>query len=157
MQTKIVYIVVSNDSDIYLEQSLLSMYSLRIHNPDTEIILIVDDLTDATIKGQRSNILKYITSKVVVDINEKYNSLQRSRILKTSMRKYVEGSFLYIDNDTIITSSLVEIDNFSYDIGAVKELHLPSFRSQYDFVKIKKISKNLPAKLILILNILMLE
>jgi hypothetical protein len=138
MQTKIVYVLVSNDSDTYLEQALLSMCSLRIHNPDTEIILIVDDLTDATITGKRSNILKYITSKVVVNIQGKYTNLQRSRILKTSMIEYIEGDFLYIDNDTIITSSLAEIDNFSYDVGAIRELHLPSFRSHYDFVKIKK-------------------
>jgi hypothetical protein len=123
MKTKIVYAVVSNDSDIYLEQTLLSVYSARIYMPEANIILLVDDLTDTAFKGKRSKILDYITSKVVVKIEGKYTKQQRSRILKTSIREYIEGDFLFIDSDTIITSSLSEIDVFPYDVGAVKNEH----------------------------------
>jgi hypothetical protein len=124
MNTKIVYALVSNESDIYLEQTLLSAYSARIHMPDVEIILIIDDLTEITIKGNRCKIMDYITSKIVIKIEGKYTNQQRSRILKTNMRKYVIGDFLFIDSDTIITSSLSEIDSFTYNIGAVRNLHM---------------------------------
>ena len=42
MKTKIVYCIVSNDEDIYLEQAWVSIYTLRRHNPDAEVILLVD-------------------------------------------------------------------------------------------------------------------
>jgi hypothetical protein len=142
MKTKIVYTVSSNENDSYLEQTLMSIYSLKVHNPNAEIILLVDDLTDNTITGKRNNILKLISSKIVVFIEGKYTNMQRSRILKTIMREYVEGDFLYIDNDTIITAPLDEIDDFSYDIGAVKELHI-SLKEQYDLVLINRNIKKL--------------
>jgi hypothetical protein len=52
MKTKIVY-----EQDIYLEQTLLSVYSARLHMPDAEIILLVDDLTNKTINGKRNKII----------------------------------------------------------------------------------------------------
>ena len=33
MKTKIVYVVVSDDADFYLEQTLVSVYSARLYNP----------------------------------------------------------------------------------------------------------------------------
>jgi hypothetical protein len=129
MRTKIVYILVSNEEDIYLEQTLLSAYSAKTHMPDANIILLVDDLTDKTINGKRSKILDYITSKTVVEIEGKYTNQQRSRILKTSITEHVNGDFLFIDSDTIITTSLEEVDSFDFDIGAVKDLHGSSLKT----------------------------
>lgn len=34
MKTKIIYVLVSNENDCYLEQALVSIYSLRLYNPD---------------------------------------------------------------------------------------------------------------------------
>ena len=42
MKTKIVYAVVSDESDVYLEQVVLSAYSLRQHNPTAFVELVVD-------------------------------------------------------------------------------------------------------------------
>lgn len=141
MRTKIVYVVVSNDNDVYLEQALLSVYSAKFYNPNTEIILLVDNFTNATIKGKRAKILDYISSKVVVEIKGKYTNQQRSRILKTSVREYIEGDFLFIDSDTIITSSLMEIDSFGSDIGAVKDFHLSLEKNPGLYHFIRKIAK----------------
>jgi hypothetical protein len=143
MKTKIVYVVVSNDSDIYLEQTLLSAYSARLYMPDVEIILIVDYLTNTTIKDKRSKILDYITTKIVVKIEGNYTNMQRSRILKTSIREHVRGDFLFIDSDTIITSSLSEIDSFNHDIGAVKNDHAPSIEECYNFRYMQGIQKDM--------------
>ena len=124
MKTSIVYCVVSEDKDIYLEQTLVSAYSLRLHNPDAHVLLVVDQFTNKNIKGKRAEILKYISEKVVVDVPTEYNKKERSRYLKTTLRKYIKGDYLFIDSDTIICDSLDETDNFPYDIGAVKDRHL---------------------------------
>jgi hypothetical protein len=137
MNTKIVYVLVSNEHDFYLEQTLLSVYSAKIHMPNVEIILLVDNLTDVTINGLRSTILDYITSKIVVEIDGDYTNQQRSRILKTSIIEHVKGDFLFIDSDTIITSSLEEVDSFDFDIGAVRDIHISLLKKHSDYLGIK--------------------
>ena len=58
MKTKIVYVVVSDDADFYLEQTLVSVYSARLYNPNAEILLLVDSETNKTILGKREAILQ---------------------------------------------------------------------------------------------------
>jgi lipopolysaccharide biosynthesis glycosyltransferase len=141
MKTKIVYVVTSDETDVYLEQALLSVFSLRRHNPNAFVELVVDQDTDATIVGKRGEILKYIDHKVVVNIPEEYNKLSRSRWLKTSLRQYIKGDFLYIDADTIITDDLSEIDSFPFSLGAVINAHVPiSLRRDTSYMR--KIKNN---------------
>ena len=143
MKTKLVYVMVSNEKDIYLERTLLSVFSARLYMPDVEIVLLVDELTDKSLQGKRRKLLDYITSKIVVNIDEKYNKKQRSRILKTSLREHVRGDFLFIDSDTLITSSLAEADEFDFDIGAAPDTCLENnpvlifrIKSGFDIVKL---------------------
>lgn len=81
MKTKIVYVVTSDETDVYLEQALLSVFSLRKHNPNAYVEFVVDQDTDATIAGKREEIMKYIDNKVVVNVPEEYNKVCRSRWL----------------------------------------------------------------------------
>lgn len=141
MKTKIVYVVTSDESDVYLEQALLSVFSLRKHNPNAYVELVVDQDTDATITGKREEILKYIDNKVVVNVPEEYNKVCRSRWLKTSLRKHIKGDFLFIDTDTIVTDDLSEIDSFQGNLGAVIDAHTPIyFRKDSEYIK--KLKKN---------------
>ena len=123
MKTKIVYVVVSDEHDIYLEQACLSMHSLRLYNPDAMITVVLDKHTNATICGKRSIILDYVSEKIVINPEGKFSKMQLSRFIKTNLRKYVIGDFLFIDSDTIITSSLADIDLCPYKLAAVKDGH----------------------------------
>ena len=40
MKTKILYVLVSSEADVYLEQALVSAYSARRHNPDAVLTLL---------------------------------------------------------------------------------------------------------------------
>lgn len=141
MKTKIVYVVTSDETDIYLEQALLSVFSLRKHNPNAYVELVVDQDTDATIAGKRGEILKYIDHKVVVNVPEEYNKVCRSRWMKTSLRQHIQGDFLFVDTDTIVTDKLCKIDSFIGNLGAVMDAHVP-IRSRKNSEYIKKIKKN---------------
>ena len=125
MKTKIVYTVVSDETDIFLEQALLSIFSLRKYNPDTFVELVIDQVTNESIIGKRSEIKKYVNKITVVEVPANYNKGPKSRWIKTNLRNLIEGDFLFIDTDTIITDSLEEIDDFDGDIGAVKDKHAP--------------------------------
>lgn len=131
MQTKLVYVLTCADSGTYIEQALMSVYSARYWNPDAYIVLIVDDRTDLLIRNSRSEILHYISEKKVITFKDSSLSmLYRSRWLKTNVRQLVEGDFLFIDCDTVVTSDLSDIDYVQYDLAMVPDEHLPI--SEYD-------------------------
>ena len=123
MQTKIVYTLVSDNSDTYLEQALLSVYSLRLHNPQAIVELVVDQFTAMTIVDKREEIKKYITNLIEIEVPSELNKVQRSRYLKTNLRAFIKGDYLFIDCDTVICDNLDEIDNFDGDLGMVPDIN----------------------------------
>lgn len=128
---KVVYILVSSDNDLYLEQLWVSLYSLRIYNPTVEVVLLMDDATVKTLESNRSKIREYINKEIVVDVPREYSSKERSRYIKTTFRKYLRGDLLFLDTDTVITGSLADIANLKCDVACVLDYHLPLSLSIY--------------------------
>ena len=52
MKTKIVYAVVSDETDIFLEQALLSIFSLKKYNTNAFVELVIDQETNESIIGK---------------------------------------------------------------------------------------------------------
>ena len=123
MTTKIIYVIVSDETDTYLEQALISVYSARQQNQDAHISIVIDDLTAETIINKREEIKKYIDDTIVINIPGEHSKAYRSRFIKTNLRNLVKGDFLFIDTDTIICNPLNDIDDISWDICAVRELN----------------------------------
>lgn len=123
MSLKFVYALVSSENDYYAEQALISMHSLRLHNPDACIVLVTDSATLNTLTGNRSRIKDYIDEYVTVNPPVEFTPVQKSRFIKTSLRQNVKGDFLYIDNDTIIVDSLCELEDLDCEMGAVLNCH----------------------------------
>ena len=91
---KFLYILTSNEKDIYYEQTLVSVLSLRHYNPQAFITLLVDDKTDKNLVGFRSEIKNLIDEYKVVPFDDRLSNMVRSRFLKTNMRNLIEGDFL---------------------------------------------------------------
>ncbi len=123
MKTKIVYVLVSSEKDYYLEQAYVSMYSAKYHNPDAHVTLLVDKLTEESFVGRRKEMADCADELVVVDLDRNLSGMKRSRLLKTGVRLYVDGDFLFIDTDTIIAKSLADIDNIPYEMAACNDTH----------------------------------
>lgn len=123
MQTKLVYVLTCAPEATYIEQALISIWSARYHNPDAHIVLIIDDNTHQLLVGRRSEILNYISEELVVEVPAELSAMQASRWLKTSVRNLINGDFLFIDCDTIVTQNLSEIDSWDCQIGAVLDSH----------------------------------
>ena len=49
---KYVYVLVSSPNDLYYEQALMSVYSLRRHMKDADVVFLVDDTTAASFFGK---------------------------------------------------------------------------------------------------------
>lgn len=123
MKTKLIYSVVSSIDNYYLEQAFISIYSLKIHNPNAKVALVIDEGTLFVYNQNKTEIKNLIDELIVVKVDQSLSNLQKSRFLKTNLRNYINGDFLFIDSDTIICDKLDEIDTFDFDMGAVKDRH----------------------------------
>ena len=121
---KYVYVLTSDYSDFYLEQTLLSITSLRYFMPDAFVTLIVDNITEKNLIGKRAEIHKVINEFKSITIEEHFNNKVRSRFLKTTIRQNIKGDFLYIDGDTIISEDLSSVEKFEFDIATVLDEHI---------------------------------
>ena len=125
---KYVYVLASSVKDFYLEQAYISMFSLKHHMPDAHVVLLTDDITYASFVGLRKEELRYADEVIPVPLDAAYNQRQRSRLLKTLVREYVEGDYLFIDCDTVICRPFESLEPLSQDMAACVDTHCPDFR-----------------------------
>lgn len=120
MKTQIVYVLVSSEKDVFLEELWASVWSLRRYEPDVTVNVIVDELTAIRVKAN-AELMALITNVVVADVPEKYTPKERSREIKTRIRELIKGDFFYIDTDTVICKPLGDIDNCEYDVAGIPD------------------------------------
>jgi hypothetical protein len=128
---KYVYVLASSENDFYYEQFFLSVVSFRLYNPAAEVVLLLDTITKKKLTGNRAGYEKSVSDIVVIEPPNGLSQKEVSRFIKTSMRQYVTGDFLYIDCDTIIADSLDNTFPKDINIGAVSDCHIPLKRHHY--------------------------
>lgn len=141
MKTKVLYVIVSTEIDIYLEQAYISINSVKHHMPDCHISVIMDRLTERSLTNSRKKYLNKVDEIIVVDLNEQLSGQQRSRILKTSFRNHIKGDVLFIDCDTLIIRPLDEIDNFPAELAACRDSHSSLKSNPYRDMCIRHVAK----------------
>ena len=121
---KYVYVLSSSEKDTYYEQLFLSLSSMRLYNPDAEVIVLLDDKTKQGLTGKRAGYEKLVSEVIIINVPPEFSQKEASRWIKTSIHRYISGQFLFIDCDTIITENLDY--NFPSDIqiGAVLDTHV---------------------------------
>ena len=119
---KYLYVLVGSKNGFYCEQTLVSMASLKNVQPDAFVTLLVDNQTDKSFVPELERIKKYVSEYIVVPVEAHIHPIARSRHIKTSMRKYVEGDFLYIDADTVWNAPIDETV-FTHDVMGVLDGH----------------------------------
>lgn len=120
-----VYVLVSDETDYYYEQALMSVASLRLHMPKADVVVLVDNKTNDSFKASKErSLLSTMATIKPIDFEDKVSKVERSRLIKTSIPDYVEGSFLYIDCDTIICDDLSDIEQYPYPISGVLDGHV---------------------------------
>ncbi|MCH5240204.1 MAG: hypothetical protein J1F38_08265 [Muribaculaceae bacterium] len=121
MALKFVYVVVSSDQDYYAERAVISMYSLLKHNPGSNIVLITEKDTINSLTGIKSLLKSYVNEIHVEDLPIYLNQKQKSRFLKTSVRKIINGDFVFIDVDTLILGDIKELEEINCEIALVSQ------------------------------------
>lgn len=116
---KYLYVLVNSTTGFYIEQTYVSMLSLRHVTPDAFISLLVDDKTANIQDNKFLELIKSLVDEYkVISLPSNMPAIAKSRFIKTSMRKYISGDFLFIDSDTIWASPVDEKD-FTFDIMGV--------------------------------------
>lgn len=123
MKTQVVYVLVSSDKDYYLEELWVSLYSLRLYNPETYVVVMTDASTSERIKS-RQVLYAMISEVKVISVPGNYTPKQRSREIKTTVRNNITGDYLFIDTDTVICQPLSDSDMPDADISAVPDEHI---------------------------------
>ena len=121
---KYVYVLTSSENDIYYEQFLLSLASMRLYNPDAEVITLIDEKTKQGLTGKRSGYEKLVSRIIILKAPGELSQKETSRWIKTSVRNHLSGDFIFIDCDTIITDSIVCNIPDEIKIGAVLDTHV---------------------------------
>ena len=123
MKTKVVYVLTSSEDDLYLYQTMLSVFSLKRREPSVVVEIVVDKSTSNFITRKGNDYLNNVDNIIVVDVPKQYDKVQSSRYLKTCLREIIKGDFLFLDSDTIIADGISEVDYFNDDICMVLDVH----------------------------------
>ena len=121
---KVVYVLVFDPEDSFYEMFLLSLYSLRLHEKEREVEVVLDKDSYNCIILKNEPLLQGV-KLIGVDIPEQFDGLQKSRYLKTTLRNIIKGNFLYIDTDTLVCEPLTELETIEGDIAAVADWNGP--------------------------------
>jgi hypothetical protein len=122
---KYVYVLTSSEKDTYYEQFYLSLASMRLYNPDAEVVALIDEKTKHGLTGKRSGYEEFVSDIKVIKAPDEFSQKETSRWIKTSIRDQLSGDFLFIDCDTIITEKLEYEFPKDIKIGAVLDTHVP--------------------------------
>ena len=117
MIPQIVYVLVANEKNLYLEEMWVSIFSLRRHHPEATVKVLVDMETKEYL-SRFPQLTSMIDETVVVQTPAGYNEKQRSRQIKTTIRNVLKGDYIFIDTDTVICKPL---DGIVEDIAEMKD------------------------------------
>lgn len=125
MKTKVVYVVIGNNNNIFIEQCWCSIWSAKHYMPHCKVAVVADIATIENVKTvNRDGFLELIDELIDARVPEHYSNMEKSRWIKTNLRNLISGDFIYVDTDTLFTGDISEIDTFNCDIGMVKDLHM---------------------------------
>jgi hypothetical protein len=122
---KYIYVLTSSEKDFYYEQFFLSVSSLRLYNPDAYILVLLDKNTKDNLTGKRAEYEKIVTEIKIIETPSDLSQKEASRWIKTSIRRHINGDFIFIDCDTIISSNLEYNFPAEISVGAVFDTHAP--------------------------------
>ncbi len=116
----IVYALTSIGNDIFSCQTLVSISLVRHLYPKARIILLLDELSHVSLHSVKDPVLANVDQVVLIKTGMSA-PVQRNRFLKTTMRLVLEGSFVYLDSDTLPIRRFDELFAHDDDFAAVPD------------------------------------
>lgn len=125
---QVVYVLTRDGIDAgkgYLNALLLSASSLRRHVPDVHITCCCDSaMADHVRSLQEPN--TRLVDRWMECADATGGPIHRSRFIKTSLRHRLDGPFVYLDCDSVVTGSLDPMWGCSHDLGFTVDAFFPT-------------------------------
>ncbi|MEI8140546.1 MAG: putative nucleotide-diphospho-sugar transferase [bacterium] len=102
---KLCYVLTVDDAGAYANLTHMSVLSAGLTNPSLPIEIVCDPESYSWLKTERHPLVDCLVNFVVVD-NPYGRSVAGSRYLKTTLRRHIQGDFLFLDADTLVVGDL---------------------------------------------------
>lgn len=116
---KFVFAVTFGESLVFEVMTAISARSVRLSNPNAEIIVVRDEQSASELSCRESMLTEEVDTIVEV-ATPPGNPSFRNRHVKTRLRELITGPFMFLDSDTLVRGRLDEIFDTTDDIGAAR-------------------------------------
>lgn len=101
------YVVTDETGLKYYNEMMISLASLRKQAFSGQVRIVTDAETRALFtEANIRELAAFDAAVTVVDIPDGYTQKEKSRFIKTSLRKYMQGDYLFLDTDTVVADTL---------------------------------------------------
>lgn len=107
-------------SSPYVAGLRLAAMSVRHFHPDVPIVCLGDE-SAAAIFADRSSSLTQVIDRFILCPDASGGATHRSRVIKTSLRRRLDGPFVYLDTDTILVSDVSPLLACALPLGFVAD------------------------------------
>ena len=114
----VAYVISSDGADAFADMALVSMLSVQISNPGLGILAVCDEKSAITLRAKKHRMLDVCDEFIAVPTPDGEATF-RNRWIKTQLCRYVKGTILYIDADTLVRGSLADLRHLVSEFGAV--------------------------------------
>lgn len=104
----ICYVLTSDGTGPYADMNLVSAWSVRWSNPQVRIVVLSDTETREALEARGHPILTEVDEFQSVEVPKAAPSF-KNRHIKTSLRRRIEGPFLFLDGDTLVRGDLTPV------------------------------------------------
>lgn len=119
MIDKVVYVLTSSGKDFFSVMTRVSIATIRLSNPNIEICLFCDSLSYSLLLVCKDEILQEVNEIISINTPDG-DAVFRNRYIKTNLRNYLDGNFLFLDSDIVVRGDISEIFKLDCDIAGAR-------------------------------------
>jgi hypothetical protein len=118
----VTYVLVADGWNRHAQMMWLSVQSLRLHEPQSRVTLLTDQHSRPRLDAAARQLLDSVDRVVTVETPVADPQL-RAFHLKTQMRCFVEGDFLYLDGDTLVVNRIADALEIDAEVAAAVDFN----------------------------------
>lgn len=127
--SRIVFALTSEGKDYFSAMTRIAVESIRITNPTVLATLACDSDTATNLEKNKDPLLKEVDDILVIETPAGVPGF-RNRWVKTSLRRYVTGPFLFLDSDILVRGDLSPVFAVPADLAAAANHSLERLEDQ---------------------------
>jgi len=124
---QVVYVITGDSlasASRYVDGACVSIHSLRRFHPSVSVVCACDRRIHACIRAAAHPLADLVDLSIECP-DADGGPVHRSRAIKTSLRQRIEGPFVYLDADTLVSGPLDELFGSPTDVGFTVDRFFP--------------------------------